>query len=115
MAASSLAASACCSRHWAARRAIFFGEGLAVVGLRLRANVAAGSEDVAVFTDLVQRRALAESGSVDVVAGVLPAAPGVVGVGDAGDVLGRQVPAGAVDHVPQLAGVDEENLASAVP
>ena len=32
---------------------------------------------------------------------------GVVGIGHAGDGLGRQVPAGAVQHVPQLPGVDE--------
>ena len=42
------------------------------------------------------------------------AAPGVVGVGDAGDVLWGEVAAGAVDHVPQLTGVDEEGFVAAV-
>ena len=38
------------------------------------------------------------------------AAPGVVGVGDAGDVVGGQVAAGAVEHVAEVAGVDEEGF-----
>ena len=37
-------------------------------------------------------------------------APGVVGVGDAGDIFSGQFAAGAVDHGAQGAGVDEEDL-----
>ena len=41
-------------------------EGFAVVGLRLRADVAAGGEYVAVFANFFQRCALAEAGNVGV-------------------------------------------------
>ena len=37
--------------------------------------------------------------------------PGVVRVGDAGDVLGGEVAVGAVDQVAQLADIDKEGLA----
>ena len=42
------------------------------------------------------------------------AAPGVVGVRDAGDVLRGQVAVGSVRHVSELAGVDEQYLSAAV-
>jgi hypothetical protein len=84
-------------------------ERLAVVLLRLGADVAAGREHVAVLAYLVQLRALAEAGHVGVLAGLRLAAPGVVGVGDAGDVLVGQLAVGAVHHAAELAGVDEEH------
>ncbi len=62
-------------------------EGLAVVFLRLRADVATGRQHVAVLANLFQRYALAETGGVGVLAGVFLFPPGVIGVGDAGDVL----------------------------
>ena len=121
MAASSLAASACCSRSVAVSRCIFLLERLAVVLLRLGADVAAGREHVAVLADLLQRRALAEAGmsrpgTATLQPGVCPRshAPGVVGVGDAGDVLVGQLAVGAVHHAAELAGVDEEHVAAAV-
>ena len=75
-------------------------EGLAVVLLRLRADVAAGGEDVAVLADLLQRRTLAEAGNVGVLARAILAALGVVSIGDAGDVVVGQLPVGAVHHAP---------------
>ena len=66
MAASSRWASACCSRHWAESRVILSSKGFAVVGLRLRADVAAGGEYVAVFANFFQRCALSEAGNVGV-------------------------------------------------
>src|SRR5699024_7172162 len=41
------------------------------------------------------------------------AAPGVVGVGDSGDVFGGQFAVGAVGEAAQLARVDEQGLAGA--
>src|SRR5712691_10032508 len=70
-------------------------ERLAVGLLRLSANVAAGREDVVVFADLLQRRALAEASDVFVLPRVLLPAPGVVGAGDAGDLVIRQLAVGA--------------------
>src|SRR5690606_32775311 len=58
-----------------------------------------------------------EAGYVGVFAGVLLAAlaaPGVIGIRDAGDVLVGQLAVGAVHHAAKLAGVDEEDLAAAV-
>ena len=40
--------------------------------------------------------------------------PGVVGIGDAGDVFVGQLAVGAVDHTAELAGVDEEDFAAPV-
>jgi hypothetical protein len=62
----------------------------------------------------LQRRALAEAGYVRILAGILLAAPGVVGVGDAGDIFVGQLAVGAVSHAPELAGVDKEQMAAAV-
>ena len=56
MAASNRCASACCSLHWAERRAHLLLEGFAVVLHRLRAYVAAGGEDVTVLANFVQGR-----------------------------------------------------------
>ena len=99
-------------------------EGLQVLRLGLGADVAAGSEDVAVLADLLQRRALAEAGDVGVALTLTLSreergigslsSPGVVGAGDAGEVILGQVSMGAVDHVAHLAGVDEEDFALAV-
>ena len=83
-------------------------EGLAVVLLGRRADVASGGEDVAALADLLQRRALAEAGDVGVALTLTLtlalsqgeggfvglAAPGVVGIGDAGDVLRGEVAGG---------------------
>ena len=41
-------------------------------------------------------------------------APGVVGIGDAGDVFVGQFAVGAVDHTTQFAGVDEQDFAAPV-
>ena len=114
IASSSLAASARCSLHCALRRAIFSAKGSAVVGLRLGADVASGGEHVAVLAHLLEGRALAEPGDIGVLAPFLLAAPGVVGVGDALDVVVAQLAVRAVDHVPQIARVDEEHLVAAV-
>ena len=89
-------------------------ERLAVVLLRLGADVAAGREYMAVLADVLQRRALAEAGDVGVVACVLFAAPGVLGTGDASDLFVGEFAVGAVDHANELAGVDEQYLAAAV-
>ena len=62
-------------------------EGFAIVRLRLRAHVAAGGQDMAVPADFLQRGALAEAGNVGIVASAIAALPGMVGIGDAGDVL----------------------------
>ena len=89
---------------------------------------------MAVFANLFEGRALAEAGDVGVALALTPvsstgqaltlsqrergvhgsAAPGVVGVGDAGDVLGGEVAAGAIEHVAHLADVDEEGFVAAV-
>src|SRR5690606_33939467 len=87
---------------------------LAVVLLRLGADVAAGREHVAVLAYVIERRALAEPGHVGVFAGALLAAPGVVGVGDPGDVHVGQLAVGAVHHAAELSSVYEEHVAAAV-
>ena len=70
---------------------------------------------MAVLADLLQCLALAEAGNVGVLAGVFLAAPSVVSIGDAGDVVVGQFPVGAVHHAAQLAGVDEQHLRPAGP
>ena len=92
----------------------FFGEGFAVVGLGFDADVAAGGEDVSVRADFVERGAFAEAGDVLVLVGALGAAPGVVGVGDAAQLVVAQVAVGAVEHMAEFAGVDKEYFAASV-
>lgn len=41
-------------------------------------------------------------------------APRVIGVGDQGDVVGGEFLVGARHHLPEVLGVDEENLAEAL-
>src|SRR5690606_13516811 len=89
-------------------------ERLAVVLLCLGADITSGRQHVAVLADLLQRRALAEAGDVFVFARLLLAPPGVVGVGDADNVLVGQLAVGAVHHATELARVDEEHMAAAV-
>ena len=91
-------------------------ERLAVVFLRLGADVAAGREHVAVLADLLERARSCRSRARrrTAPAASLLAAPGVIGAGDARDVLVGQLAVGAVDHAAELAGVDEEHLAAAV-
>src|SRR5690606_31198549 len=71
-------------------------------------------EHVVVPADLVQRGGLAEAGHVGVFAGILLAAPGVVGVGDLFDFLIGQFAPGAVHHHAHVAGIDEQHLPAAV-
>ena len=66
------------------------------------------------FADVVERCALAEAGDVLVGAGVGFAAPGVVGVGDLGDVVGGELALDAGDHGAEVAGVDEQHFAAPV-
>jgi hypothetical protein len=88
-------------------------------------DVAAGGQDVVVVPDVVQRGRLAEAGHVLVTpslalprlrgrGGVGVAAPGVVGIGDAGNVVAGQFAVYPVNQCAQLAGVNEERLAAAV-
>src|SRR5690606_20222543 len=79
-------------------------ERLVVVLPNLGADVAPGREDVAVLPDLLDRRALAEAGDVGVLAGLLLSAPGVVGPGDALDLLVGQLAVRAAHHDAQLPG-----------
>src|SRR5687768_11188716 len=92
-------------------------EGLAVVLDLLGADVPPRREDVPLVANLVESRALAEARHVGVVTCALVATPGVIGAGNPLDVLRRQFPlcTRAVDHPPQLAGVDEEHLPPAIP
>ena len=92
----------------------FFGEGFAVALLLGGADVAAGGEDVAVFADFFFAGAFAKAGDVGVVAGGIDAAPGVVGAGDALDVVVGEFAAGALDKLPHATRVDEEGLPAAV-
>ena len=89
-------------------------EWLAVVLLWLRADVAAGGEHMAVLADLFQCRRLAEAGDVFVCSGALFALPGLVGIGNAGDVFVGQLTVGAVHHAAHLAGIDEEDFVPSV-
>src|SRR5665647_1668083 len=89
-------------------------EGLAVLLDHLRAHIPPGREHIPVRAHLVERRALAEARDVVVLPYPRLAAPGVVGVGDAGDVVVGELAVGPVDHRPELASVDEEDLAAAV-
>ena len=81
---------------------------------RRRADIAARRQDMVVRPDLLQRRRLAEARHVLIGARVRLAAPGVIGRRDLGDVLVGELLAGAVHHVPELAGVDEQHLAAPV-
>lgn len=63
--------------------------------------------------DLLSRCRLAESGDVLVLA--VLASPGVVGLGDAGDLLFGEVTECPSDERAELTGVDEERLFAAVP
>ena len=67
-----------------------------------------------VLSHFFQQRALAEAEHIAVLARLLLATPGVVGVGDAGDVLVGEFAVGAVHQRPELAGVYEEHLTAAV-
>src|SRR6185295_3147768 len=75
-------------------------ERLAVVFLRFRADVAGRRERVAVLAHLLKRNTLAETRNVCVLARVLHAAPGVVRVRDASDVLVRQLAMRPIHHAP---------------
>src|SRR3990172_1765598 len=97
-------------------------EGLAVILDRGCANVPTGSEDVAVMADLVQGGGFAEAGDIFIPltpalshTGRSFAAPSVVGVGDPGDIVIGQVAMDAIDQCAELAGVDEQSLAAAIP
>src|ERR1035437_4615081 len=81
---------------------------------RFRADVSAGSEDVAVASDLVEPGGLSEAGDVRVFGRVGIAAPGVVGAGDLGDVGVGQFAVSSIGHRAELSGVDEERLAASV-
>src|SRR5262249_34744296 len=89
-------------------------ERLAVVLLRLGADVAARREHMAVLADLLQRRALAEARYVGVLARLLLATPGVAGVSDAGDVFVGQLAVRAVYHTAHLACVNKEHVATTI-
>ena len=90
-------------------------EGLSVVFDLGCADVATGSEHIAVFTDVFDGRALAESGHVLVLfVAVLVPAPGMIGVGNLLNLLVSQFAVGPVHHAPHLARIDEEDLAAAV-
>ena len=89
-----------------------FLERLAVVFDFLGADVAAGREDVAVRGDFLEGRRFAEAGNVGVIGRA--AFPLAEGAGDLFQVLRGEVAQDAVDHVAELAGVDEEGLAGAV-
>ena len=65
---------------------------------------------MAVPAHFFQRRALAEAGHVGAAVYLFPAAPGMIGPGDAGDVPTLKLTVGTVDHAAQLAGVDEEHF-----
>ncbi len=109
-----------------------FLERFAVVFDFLGADVAAGREDVAVGGDFFCRGGFAEAGDVGVRRKIksapfrlrhLPplrrgrdgiAAPGVVGVGDAGDIGIGEFAVNAVDQGAEFAGVDEQGLFAAV-
>ncbi|MCP9443558.1 MAG: hypothetical protein NNA20_13350 [Nitrospira sp.] len=105
-------------------------ERLAVVLLRLGADVAAGGGHVAVLANVVDGDRPAESRNIAIRGdnplwlpwirtgtGACPysSTPGAVGVGDPLDVVVGQFAVGAVHHAAQLAGIDEEHLAAAVP
>src|SRR5713101_2669472 len=108
----------------------FLLERLSVVLLRLGTDVAARREHVTVFADLFECCALAEARHVAIPglatlqrgrwgrAGARRsqdlAAPGVVGVGYAGDVVVRQLAVGTIHHTAHLARVEEEHVAAAV-
>src|SRR5690606_5614654 len=61
------------------------------------------------------RRALAEAGDVGVLTRLLLPPPGMVGPGDALDLLFGQLAVRAAHHDAHLPGVDEEHLAPPVP
>ena len=69
---------------------------------------------MAVLADFFQCCGLAEAGHVGVIAHTFPASPGMVCIGDTGDVFIGEFTMRAVYHPAHLAGVDEEHLAPAV-
>lgn len=66
------------------------------------------------LADFLQGRALAKAGHVGVLARLLLTAPGVVGVGDAGDVLVGQLAVGAVHHAAHLPCINKKHFPAAV-
>ena len=92
----------------------FFLEWFAVVLLHFGADVAARGEDVVMLADFIRRCTFAETGDVRVLACIGLTAPGVVGLGDAGDVVIGQFPVGAVHHAAQLTGVNEQDFTATV-
>jgi hypothetical protein len=68
-----------------------------------------------VLLDFRRGRGVAEARHVLVLPGLFLAAPGVIGVGDLLDVFVGQFAVDAVHQCPQLAGVNEERLALALP
>ena len=69
---------------------------------------------MAVLADFFQYCVLAEAGHVSVIAHTFPAPPGMVCIGDMGDVFIGEFAMRAIHHPAHLAGVDEEHLAPAV-
>src|SRR5664279_1606351 len=66
------------------------------------------------FGDLLCGGRGAKAGHVGVLASVPLTTPGVVGPGDASDVVVGELPVGAVHHGAEVASVDEQHLTSAV-
>src|SRR5688572_5211480 len=89
-------------------------ERFVIVLLRLRADITARREHVSVLPYLLESCASAEAGNVGVFADLLLAAPYVIGVSDARDVLVGQLAMRAVDEAAKLAGVDEQHVTAPV-
>ena len=112
MAASSFAASACCSRSVAVKPLHLLLERLAVVFLRLGADVATGREHVAVLADFVERCDSCKAGNV----GVLRPRLGVLLGARREERTERYVRnrrrrsarGGSVHHAAELASVDQQ-------
>ena len=85
-----------------------------VASYRRRADVTTGRQNVVVSPDLLQRRGLAEARYVLVGVRVGLPAPSLVGSGDPSDILVRELLASAIDHVSELAGIDEQHLAAPI-
>src|SRR5690606_19307457 len=87
------------------------GKGLVIVFLLCGTDIAARSQYKIVLSDLVQAGGFAEAGNVLIAFAPLP---GMEGVSDSGDIVLAEVPQYPVPHKAQVAGIDKQELLSAV-
>ena len=79
------------------------------------ADIPPGGQHVAVGLDLIETRRLAETGHIHVRISAALTSPSMIGAGNFLDVPAGKFLSRAVDHMTELARVDEQDLTAPVP